>query len=368
MQALEAKFTKPDFEPIPITKNDSQKSTFGFSFGKCLEKVPNEVFATAEKTITSKTYNDWRQDFLKDGYAILKGAISPEKSKEYQNRAFNWVTSFGTELDISKAETWKEENIPAQTDFNVFCSNAIAHEEFMWDIRCEEGVIKPFRDIYGTDELLVSFDSLNITFPRADKKPKEKWLHVDQSPFKTGLQCIQGIVALSNHGPNDGGLVVYKGSHKYFEEFFNTQVDHDNWDTLDYYGFSNEQAQFFLNRGCEEVKVCCEPGDVILWDSRTCHWGQEPCPNSKQIRTVVYVSYSPRYFATSESIEHKKKAFQMWSNTTHWPHDNIIYKSNAVLREDGSIDPKSRFKPTCLPKMDKRMLQLAGLIPYGNQA
>ncbi len=36
----------------------------------------------------------------------------------------------------------------------------------MWEARCEPTVIEPFAKLYGTDELLVSFDSFNIGLPR----------------------------------------------------------------------------------------------------------------------------------------------------------------------------------------------------------
>lgn len=75
----------------------------------------------------------------------------------------------------------------------------------MWDARLEPGVIDAFAKLWGTEELLVSFDALNVTFPnRKDIPPKEPWEHVDQSPKRRGLHCLQGIIQLSHAGPEDG--------------------------------------------------------------------------------------------------------------------------------------------------------------------
>lgn len=42
------------------------------------------------------------------------------------------------------------------------CSNrhGIAHEQFVWDLKSEPGIIDKFARIWGTDELMVSFGGL----------------------------------------------------------------------------------------------------------------------------------------------------------------------------------------------------------------
>lgn len=43
--------------------------------------------------------------------------------------------------------------------------------------------------------------------------------------------------------------------------------------------------RWFLDRGCEAVKVCADPGDLVLWDSRTVHYN---ClPESEAVRSVL---------------------------------------------------------------------------------
>jgi hypothetical protein len=43
---------------------------------------------------------------------------------------------------------------------------AVTHEDFAWAIRGEPGVVGAFEKVYGTDDLLVSFDAINFTFPK----------------------------------------------------------------------------------------------------------------------------------------------------------------------------------------------------------
>lgn len=97
---------------------------------------------------------------------------------------------------------------------------AISHESFTWAVRQEPGVVQAFEKVYDTEDLIVSFDSVNIGFPnRKDVKPNSPWPHQDQDPEKPGFRCLQGLVNLLPNGPKDGGLIVCKGAHLLSEEF-----------------------------------------------------------------------------------------------------------------------------------------------------
>lgn len=84
----------------------------------------------------------------------------------------------------------------------------------------EPAIIDAFTKIWNTPELLVSFDGANLTLPHPDRQPNAAWPHVDQSPKRKGLQCVQGLLNLAPNGPRDGGLIVLKGSSLLNEAFF----------------------------------------------------------------------------------------------------------------------------------------------------
>ncbi|KAJ6028313.1 hypothetical protein N7540_003889 [Penicillium herquei] len=310
-------------------------------------------------------YGDFRDDLHTNGYAVIKGAIPRERAIQYQQRAFDWVTSFGTPLDMKDPSTWKAENLPVQSKLNTFDNYGVIHEKFMWDARLEPGVVDAFAKIWETDELLVSFDSLNITFPnRADKPPRAPWPHIDQSPFKRGMHCIQGIINLSHAGPEDGSLMCLPRSSTYNDEFFDTQTNPSTWEKKDWRRFSEEEMDWWASKGLKPLKVQAEPGDLILWDSRTVHWGGEPTEKSDVIRTVIYASYSPARLATKEALEEKARVFDVYGATTHWAHDNIFLRPQVACLSDGTIDPRNRDEPVEKAEMTDRLKKLAGLIPY----
>jgi hypothetical protein len=117
--------------------------------------------------------SDWLQSFLDNGFAVVPGVLSKSKAAQYQKSAFEWSKSFGNSaLDLSKPETWTQANLPVVSGINTFNHYGVAHEKFMWDIRLEKSIIDVFAQLWQTEELLVSFDALNITLPgRPDHNP-----------------------------------------------------------------------------------------------------------------------------------------------------------------------------------------------------
>ncbi|KAG7706865.1 hypothetical protein KL914_002749 [Ogataea haglerorum] len=328
----------------------------------------NDKIKTVIDRIAQKTYGDWRDDLFRDGYAVVKNAVPRERAQQYQQEAFKWLGRFSDKFDIRNPDTWTRGNLPPMSNTNIFKSHCVSHEKFMWDARLEPGVIKAFERLWQTDQLLVSFDALNVTLPHLkDKEAVAPWPHVDQTPYRKGMHCAQGIISLSDHGPEDGGLVVYKGTHELMEEFFTSVVPKKDWTERDFFMISDEQLQWFLDRGCEEIKIECEAGDLIIWDSRTIHWGKEPSPSSNTIRTVIYACYTPAHFATEKSLAEKKSLFESWSGTTHWPHDNLVRTGRKAYYADGRECENNRDEPFEKPALTDELLRLAGVKPYENK-
>ena len=117
-------------------------------------------------------------------------------------------------------------------------------------------------------------DGFNVSVPIAGRNEDDvvfkPWPHVDQSPLVPGLHCVQGILNLLPNGPQDGGLMLMKGSKALYTqlfEAFDDQKPERGWNTRDRHDHSPEQIQWLIDHGCEYHKVCAEPGDLLLWDS-----------------------------------------------------------------------------------------------------
>jgi len=59
----------------------------------------------------------------------------------------------------------------------------------------------------------------------------------------------------------------------------------------DSFMWTEPQLQWFIDRGCEWVKPEMEPGDFVLWDSRTVHYGAAPLDQKKRFAICTLFSH-----------------------------------------------------------------------------
>jgi hypothetical protein len=145
--------------------------------------------------------------------------------------------------------------------------------------------------VWGTDDLIASFDGMNATLPinaktgRSDIPLTDKWPRewcdtqesllvqcrvltdpdIDQSPHHVDhLQLCQGIANLAPNGPEDGGLVVMRGSHRLHQRFFDAHGGLDEKRAKENgYRYELQDLKWFEDNGCKEVKICAGPGDLL---------------------------------------------------------------------------------------------------------
>jgi ectoine hydroxylase-related dioxygenase (phytanoyl-CoA dioxygenase family) len=207
----------------------------------------------------------------------------------------------------------------------------------------------------------VSLEQADSYFSRSDIAPNKPWPHQDQDPAKPGFRCLQGLVNLLPNGPDDGGLIVCPGGHLLSDEFHRDMADEERipaW-TPEWYGFTENGMKWLENKGLKWLKVCADPGDLLVWDSRTPHYNLSSKTN--QPRFAVYTCYMPVVDANQEDLRRKKDAFERWVGTTHWP--NARHTGSNVAKREGVDDPHNRFEPVNKPVMDERTFKLTG-IPY----
>lgn len=175
--------------------------------------------------------------------------------------------------------------LPVINEKGMIQHYGVCHEQFLWDLRSEPSIKQAWATIYGTDELLVSFDCINICFPNRTELPDNKpWPHQDQdpdtrgslltpfassladSPGDKGFRCLQGFVNLLPSGPEDGGLVVMRGAHRVSDEFHDHFADDKRlwaW-TNEMFSFKENHLAWLRSRGFEFEKVSLDAGDLVL--------------------------------------------------------------------------------------------------------
>ena len=85
--------------------------------------------------------------------------------------------------------------------------------------------------------------------------------------------------------------------------------------------------KWLKSHGLEWVKVCAEPGDLIVWDSRTPHYNV--APSGTRDRLAVYTCYMPVADASQEELRKKKDAFDSMLFFYHSVFSALLGKYDA---------------------------------------
>jgi hypothetical protein len=68
-------------------------------------------------------------------------------------------------FDRNDMSTVHKDKLPSINEKGMCLQYAVTHEDFVWAIRGEPGVVGAFEKVYDTKDLIVSFDALNFTLP-----------------------------------------------------------------------------------------------------------------------------------------------------------------------------------------------------------
>jgi ectoine hydroxylase-related dioxygenase (phytanoyl-CoA dioxygenase family) len=191
-------------------------------------------------------------------------------------------------------------------------------------------------------------DGFAVANARTASDTTKLWAHTDQGTLQYPFECIQGQLTLFDclDPKNDGGLVVWEGSHLAHKRFFELHPEikvKGNWHKFDeaYIQEIERDGGRYLEEKAEKprpmprVHVTAKAGSVILWKSTTTHQNRPPQPGG-QPRAVIYVCYAekqymknpgPRFTKSGKprarpklgDLEARKQAFERRLMTAHWP-------------------------------------------------
>jgi ectoine hydroxylase-related dioxygenase (phytanoyl-CoA dioxygenase family) len=233
----------------------------------------------------------------------------------------------------------------------------IGHSQFIWDLRQNPNIIKPFAKIWDTDNLVVSFDGASFHMPSETTEigwHRNLWLHTDQSYLRNDFECMQSWVTSFDVNRGDATLCFLEGSHKYHKECkerFNI-TDKEDWYKLD-----SVKMQFYIEKGCELHRIMCPKGSMVFWDSRTIHCGVEPVKGRElsNFRCVAYMCYMPRTKTTEANIRKKIKAFEELRTTNHWANKPKLFP--VLPRTYGNPIPNiTNINPPVLTDIGRKLV------------
>ena len=254
-------------------------------------------------------YGDFRDALNEDGFVVIPRVMTEQRASEIRSKAFGWLESFGRGFDRNDPKTFGQKFLPQYGRGGMYPAHGIHHEQWVselgWSeylvggadesyfVACATGVGLQarargeggIRQAVGDRQVghLVRWWSDHDAISAAHERrrlvrksnascgtnvwtrlirslsppppPRQKWHHIDLNPSRVGFHCAQGIVNLNENGPDDGGLVVMKGSSKLMKQFFDeTGRPPVPAGKIDTHGFKEEDKQWFFDRGCEWLK------------------------------------------------------------------------------------------------------------------
>lgn len=127
----------------------------------------------------NKVYGDWCDELHKYGCVVIKNLISPDRAKYYADKQIEWLKNFDLDFDDKDPSTWTADHLPISFKGGMYSAYGSSHERFVWEARTEPAVVDVFEKLWGTDELLCSFDGMNISMPNRKDLKWSPWPHVD---------------------------------------------------------------------------------------------------------------------------------------------------------------------------------------------
>ncbi|KAK9828670.1 hypothetical protein WJX72_001442 [[Myrmecia] bisecta] len=311
------------------------------------------------------------------GWAVIEGILPPDVCQEYVNSVWDWLESLGTGISRENPASWDHTRWP-ESFRGIINTLEVSHQDFVWRVRSHPRLVQVFAELWGTNELLSSFDSINISKPGPEAGSAPSWLHTDQAPLRSGAVCIQGIINIIDVAADTTGTLVVKhdshlAHHRFFQEATVLSED-ERAATADFYQFQQAELPFWEQ--FKSLALSGKAGSLFLWDSRTAH--QNCLPDyRKDFRHVVYVCYQDRALASPHDMQLKQQAWDDYLVTTHWPAMNVTVfprkgsdyyktKKDEANGAASSADqgPPFQIKRTRANVESPVVLRLAGKEPY----
>lgn len=246
-------FEKPDFETFKNWVNDRTKVT-----------------AEASEHGNEKVLSDDDLEFWNtNGYIIVKNVISKEDCEDTQRAIWDFL-----KMDPDKKESWYK----THEHHKGLMVNFSDHETLNRN-RFSPRIKKAYEQLYNTTEIYKTIDKVSFNPPETNEfNFLGSALHWDVSLSQPISFGFQGLLYLTDCGPNDGAFHCVPGFHKKI----------DSWlDNLK----SDINPREEIIKITQPVPIVANAGDFIIWQNTLPHCAS---PNKGTTpRMVQYLTYFP---------------------------------------------------------------------------
>lgn len=254
---------KPDFDSFKTWVNNRKRS------------IAIETEDLIENVLSEKDLEFWNQN----GYVVVKNAISKEECEDTQKAIWEYL-----KMDPNNKESWYE----SHEDLKGLMLNFSDHETLNRN-RFSPRVKKAYEQLYKTTKIYKTIDKVSFNPPETENfnflgSP----LHWDMSLKKPLSFGLQGLLYLTDCGPNDGAFHCVPGFHNQINQWLDELKPQEN---------PREKALQTL----QSKPIIGQAGDFIIWHQALPHCATPN--NGEKPRMVQYLTYLPDdYNAAGEWI------------------------------------------------------------------
>ena len=302
----------------------------------------------------------------REGYVVLKETLTKQQAGKTLNLLWDYLEDVDAGIDRKAPKTWGDNRWPTAAHGGILPSYGIGHSKSQWYLRSIPNVKKAFAKIWGTEDLLTSFDGVSLwrpwnINPQWKTESGQTWFHIDQHPIsRPGKQCVQGLVNLLPTSEEIGGNVMVPGSHKFFKNI--PQEYEERLAKLplgvDHFRFPNDDPKLSSQK---PIMCHMEVGDMLLWDSRTIHCSNSgsllPKKANELIRAASLICMMPKEKSNPSVIKQRREAVEKVISTTNWSDKFRNADEFPIILE---ADDRDKYKWPTKPELSDYQKDLVG--------
>lgn len=256
-------FEKPDYESFKTWVSNRKRD------------IALETEVLTENVLSEQDLEFWNQN----GYVVVKNAISKESCEETQKAIWEYL-----KMEPTKKESWYQ----GHEDLKGLMLNFSDHETLNRN-RFSPRIKKAYEQLYKTTKIYKTIDKVSFNPPEtANFSFLGSMLHWDMSLKKPLTFGLQGLLYLTDCGPNDGAFHCVPGFHNQIDQWLDEVEPH-------------EDPRTKALQTLKAKPITGDAGDFIIWHQALPHCAT---PNKgEKPRMVQYLTYLPDdYNASGEWI------------------------------------------------------------------
>jgi Phytanoyl-CoA dioxygenase (PhyH) len=220
--------------------------------------------------------SDWRH-WEENGYVVIKGAVPRATVEGIGDLIWEFEG-----MDPRDPGTWypPEKSRLRRTELSYNAGMVeLYHHQLLWDARQMPRVHGAFADLWGTPELWVSIDRVNLNLPPEPGFEFRSFMHFDYDPDGE-TDSVQGVLSVSDQvDPEVGGYVCIPELFRNYAAWRARQPADWDWYRPDV-------------AGLPLVPVPLRKGDLLIFNSRLCHGIRQNISRDK-VRMAQYIAMLP---------------------------------------------------------------------------